>query len=66
EFCVCAAVDIHYLRTGGARAAAVLATDAACTHVEAERTAIVARVPAHRPGQVYRRELRRYVPSCTI
>ena len=28
EFGVCAAVDVHYLRTGGARAAAVLAADA--------------------------------------
>ena len=26
---VCAAVDVHYLATGGARAAAVLAADAA-------------------------------------
>jgi hypothetical protein len=35
---VCAAVDVHYLRTGGARAAAVLAADAAFAHVLAERT----------------------------
>jgi len=39
EFGVCAAVDVHYLRTGGARAAAVLAADAAFAHVLAERTA---------------------------
>ena len=37
----CAAVDVHYLSTGGARAAAVLAADAAFPHVLAERTAVV-------------------------
>jgi deoxyribonuclease V len=57
DFGVCAAVDAHYLSTGGARAAAVLAADAAFTHVLAERTAIIARVPAYRPGEFYRREL---------
>ena len=41
---VCAAVDVHYLSTG-ARAAAVLAADAAFAHVLAERTALVSRVP---------------------
>ncbi len=41
----CAAVDVHYLSTGGARAAAVLAADAAFAHVLAERTAVVPRVP---------------------
>ena len=35
---VCAAVGVHYLSTGGARAAAVLAADAAFAHVLAERT----------------------------
>jgi deoxyribonuclease V len=54
---VCAAVDVHYLTTGGARAAAVLATDAAFAHVLAERTAMVAQVPAYQPGQFYLREL---------
>jgi deoxyribonuclease V len=54
---VCAAVDVHYLRTGGAQAAAVLAADAAFAHVLAERTAVVARVPAYRPGELYLREL---------
>ena len=43
---VCAAVDVHYLRTGGARAAAVLAADTAFAHVLAERTAVV---PGYRP-----------------
>jgi len=38
EFGVCAAVDVHYLSTGGARAAAVLAADATFAHVLAEWT----------------------------
>ena len=54
---VCAAVDVHYLRTGGARAAAVLAADAAFAHVLAERTAVVPRVAPYRPGEFYLREL---------
>jgi deoxyribonuclease V len=54
---VCAAVDVHYPGTGGARAAAVLAADAAFAHVLAERTAVVPRVPPYRPGQFYLREL---------
>jgi deoxyribonuclease V len=57
EFGVCAAgaevVHVH----GGARAAAVLAADAAFAHVLAERTAVIPRVPPSRPGQFYRREL---------
>jgi deoxyribonuclease V len=54
---VCAAVDVHYLSTGGARAAAVLAADAVFAHVLAERTAVVPRVPPYRPGEFYLREL---------
>jgi hypothetical protein len=54
---VCAAVDVHYLSTGGARAAAVLAADAAFAHVLAERTAVVTQVPPYRPGEFYLREL---------
>ena len=53
----CAAVDVHYLSTGGARAAAVLAADAAFAHLLAERTAVMPRVPSYRPGEFYRREL---------
>jgi hypothetical protein len=41
---VWAAVDVHYLPTGGARAAAVLAADAAFGYVLAEPTAVIARV----------------------
>ena len=54
---VCAAVDVHYLRTGGARAAAVLAADAAFAHVLAERTAVIPRVRPYQPGEFYLREL---------
>jgi deoxyribonuclease V len=54
---VCVAVDVHDLSTGGARVAAVLAADAACAHVLAERTAVLPRVPPYRPGEFYRREL---------
>jgi deoxyribonuclease V len=57
EFGVCAAVDVHYLSTGGARAAAVLAADAAFAHVLAERTAVLPRVAPYRPGEFYLREL---------
>ena len=54
---VCAAVDVHYLSTGGARAAAVLAAEAAFALVLAERTAVVTQVPPYRPGEFYLREL---------
>jgi deoxyribonuclease V len=54
---VCAAVDVHYLSTGGARAAAVLAADAVFAHVLTERTAVVPAVLPYRPGEFYLREL---------
>ena len=57
EFGVCAAVDVQYLRTGGARAAVVLAADAVFAHPLAERTAVLSRVPLYRPGEFYLREL---------
>ena len=57
EFGVCAAVDVQYLRTGGARAAVVLAADAVFAHPLAERTAVLPRVPPYRPGEFYLREL---------
>ena len=41
----------------GARAAAVLAADAAFAHVLAEHTAVVPRVAPYRPGEFYLREL---------
>jgi hypothetical protein len=43
---MCAAIDVHYPRNGGARAAAVLAADAAFAHVLAERTPVL---PGYRP-----------------
>lgn len=54
---LCVAVDVHYLSPGGARAAAVVAADAAFSRVVAERTVVVAEVAAYRPGEFYRREL---------
>ena len=57
DYGLCAAVDVHYLSTGSARAAAVLAADAAFAHVLAERTAVVPRVPPYRAGEFYLREL---------
>jgi deoxyribonuclease V len=54
---VCAAVDVHYPRTGGAWAAAVLAADAAFAHVLAEHTAVVPQVRPYQPGEFYLREL---------
>jgi deoxyribonuclease V len=53
----CVAVDVHYLRRGGARAAAVVAADAAFARVLAERTAVVPEVTPYRSGEFYRREL---------
>jgi len=54
---LCAAVDVHYLRSGGARAAAVVAADAAFSQVLFERTARVPGAEPYRPGEFYRREL---------
>ena len=54
---MCAAVDVHYPSTGGARAAAVLAADAAFAHVLTERIEMVPRVAPYRPGEFYLREL---------
>ncbi len=50
-------MDVHYLRTGGARAAAVLAADATFARVLAERTAVVPQIAPYRPGEFYLREL---------
>jgi deoxyribonuclease V len=54
---LCAAADVHYLTSGSARAAAVLAADAGFRQVLAERTALVPDVQPYRPGEFYRREL---------
>jgi deoxyribonuclease V len=50
-------VDVHYPSTGGARAAAVLAADAAFAHLVPERTAVIPQVAPYRPGEFYLREL---------
>src|SRR5215469_14021691 len=54
---VCVAVDVHYLNSGAARAAAVVAADPAFTQVLGEHTELVPEVAAYHPGEVYRREL---------
>ena len=51
------AADVHYLATGGARAAAVVATDAAFSRLAADRIALVPRAEPCQPGQFWRREL---------
>jgi deoxyribonuclease V len=54
---LCAAVDVHYLRSGDAGAAAVVAADALFSQVLAEHTAVVPEVAPYQPGEFYRREL---------
>lgn len=52
-----AAADVHYPRTGGARAGLVLACDASYARVTRERAVAVASVAPYQPGQFYLREL---------
>jgi deoxyribonuclease V len=54
---VFAAADVAYLRGGGARAAVVVASDAAFSAVLAERTAVVSAVAPYQPGAFFLREL---------
>jgi deoxyribonuclease V len=54
---LCAAADVYYLGSGGARAAAVVAGDAAFAHVLAEYTAVTSEVAPYQPGEFYLREL---------
>jgi len=51
------AADVHYLASGGARAAAVVAADAAFSHLVADRAEVLPHVQPYRPGQFYLREL---------
>jgi deoxyribonuclease V len=51
------AADVYYMASGGARAAAVVSTDAAFSHVVADRVELVSEVQPYRPGQFYLREL---------
>jgi hypothetical protein len=62
---VCAAVDVHCRRTGAARAAAVLAADAAFTHVLAGRTAVVPWVLPCPPAGFCLRERQWSLPMVT-
>jgi deoxyribonuclease V len=50
-------VDVQYLDDGGARAALVVAEDAAFTALIEERTVLVEHVAEYRPGKFYEREL---------
>jgi deoxyribonuclease V len=54
---LCVAVDVYYLRSGGARAAAVAAADALFSQALAEHIAVMPDVPRYQPGEFYRREL---------
>jgi deoxyribonuclease V len=51
------AVDVHYLASGGARAAAVIAADPAFSRLAGDRIALVPDVTPYQPGQFYLREL---------
>jgi deoxyribonuclease V len=50
-----AAVDVHYLSSGGARAAAVLAADTSFVEVLAEHTAVIPEVLPYQLGEFYLR-----------
>jgi deoxyribonuclease V len=54
---VFAVADVHYLPSGGARAAAVVAADPAFSRLAGERTVVVADVAPYQPGRFYLREL---------
>jgi len=54
---VFAAVDVHYLPLGEARAALVLASSAAFSEIVLEKTVAVADVAPYEPGAFYQREL---------
>jgi deoxyribonuclease V len=51
------AVDVHYLSSGDARAAAVVAADARFCEVVAERAEVLGEVLPYRAGEFYLREL---------
>jgi deoxyribonuclease V len=51
------AADVHYLPSGGARAAAVVAADTAFSRLAGDRIAVVPEVAPYQPGQFYLREL---------
>ena len=51
------AADVHYLASGGARAAAVVSADAAFSRLIADRVELVPEVEPYQPGHFYLREL---------
>ena len=51
------AADVHYLASSGARAAAVVAADAAFAHLTGDRVALVPDAEPYQPGRFYLREL---------
>ena len=51
------AADVHYLASGGARAAAVVAADTFFSYLIADRIAVVPEVEPYQPGRFYLREL---------
>jgi deoxyribonuclease V len=51
------AADVHYLDSGGARAAAVVAADAAFSQLTSDRVQLVPHVQPYQPGLFYLREL---------
>ena len=51
------AADVHYLASGGARAAAVVAADAAFSRLVADRVVLVPDAEPYQPGQFWLREL---------
>jgi len=51
------AADVHYMASGAARAAAVVAADAAFSRLVADRVRLVPDVEPYQPGQFYLREL---------
>ena len=52
-----AATDVHYLPSDGARAALVLADDAAFSVITSEKAVLVPHVAPYQPGEFFRREL---------
>ena len=51
------AADVHYLPSGGARVAAVVAADAVFSRLADDRTAVIPDVAPCQPGQFHLREL---------
>jgi deoxyribonuclease V len=51
------AADVHYVASGGARAAAVVAADAAFSRLATDRITAVPCVESYQPGRFYLREL---------